>query len=161
MNKMICILLMLCAFVLPAAAEESPLAPFEIAAPAQVALEENEGTFTYVYGMTRVVAMVIDRVPDADPAEAVQRMMGQFDPDAVLDGELPVRPGFAGLAAFSVDKYGAGVDALTVMILSETGELLILSGYDLNGEEAQVQQLLDALLANLSVDGSAVVTAQE
>lgn len=172
MKKIICMLLMLL-FAFPALAEGAPLAeeaplaeaspfaPFEMTAPPAVTLEENEGKLTYVYGRTRVVAMVIDRVPDEKPAEAIIRMMAQFEPKAVIGEDLSMAEGYVGISARNEDKFDEGVDLITVMVLSSTGALLILSGYDLNGDEEQVQQLLDTLLASLTVDGSRIVTAKE
>lgn len=162
MKKIICILLAILCFTLPALAEEeSPFAPFTMTAPPAVTLEENEGTFTYVYGMTRVVAMVIERVPDEKPEDAVIRMMAQFEPEAVIGEDLTMAEGFVGLCALNEDKFGEDVDMLTVMVLSSEGNLLILSGHDLEGDEARVQQLLDTLLATLTVDGSRIVMAKE
>ena len=158
MKKLLCILMMLL-FALPALAEESdnPFAPYVIAVPSGAVLEENEGTTTFVAGMTRVVTMVIARVPDDDPASAVLRMMGQFDPAAVLGEELPLAEGFVGLASLAKDRFGEGIDQHNVMILSRDGDLLILSAYDLEGDEDSVLALLDALLAALTVDGMPIL----
>ena len=69
--------------------------------------------------------------------------------------------GFVGLSAAAQDKFGKGVDQITVMVLSREGDLLILSGYDLTGDEAAVQALLDALLKTLAVDGVNIVLPKE
>ncbi len=162
MKRIICILLMLL-FVVPVLAEgtapaaENPFAPFTLTVPEEVTVEDGEGSRTFVHGETRVVALLIDRVPDEDPAEAVIRMMGQFDPAAVIGEDLPTVEGFSGVEAVTKDKFGPGVDALTVMILSHEGELLILSGYNMAGSEVHVRGLLDTLLSGLSVDGAPVV----
>ena len=158
MRKFICILLMLL-FAIPAIAEDqsSPFAPFDLTVPEAVTLEQSEGSCTFVHGETRVVVLVIDRVPDEDPAAAVLRMMGQFDPDAVIGEDIAAAEGFSGVEAVTKDKYGEGVDALTVMLLSDEGELLILSGYNLAGSETHVRGLMDTLLQGLTVDGVPVV----
>ncbi len=156
MKKWLCILLMLLLCV-PALAEDSPFAPYVLTAPEGAALEEHEGAYAFVSGVTRVVAMVIPRVPDEDPAGAVARMMAQFDPDAVLEEDLPLAEGYTGITAVRADSFGPGVDQVTVMILSDAGDLLILSGYDLTGDEEKVQALLDALLASMTVGNSPVV----
>lgn len=162
MKKILCILLAILMFTLPATAEEAnPLAPFALTSPEGVTIEAGEGSHTFVSGVTRVVAIVIDRVPDAEPAEAVIRMMTQFDPDAVIGEDLPMAEGFVGLSAAAQDKFGKGVDQITVMVLSREGDLLILSGYDLTGDEAAVQALLDALLKTLAVDGVNIVLPKE
>ena len=147
MKRIVCILMMLL-FAIPAFAAENPFAPFTLTVPEAVTLENNGGTYAFVSGTTRVVTMVIERVPDADPTEAVLRMMGQFEPDAVLAEELTLAEGYAGLTASAADKFGEGVDQWNV---------LILSGCDLEGDEEKVHILLDALLAALTVDGAPIV----
>ncbi len=157
MKKLLCILLMLM-FILPAYAEEvNPFAPYALTLPEGAELVENEGSWTIVDGVTRVVVMVIDRVPDDDPAEAVIRMMTQFEPEAVIGEDVPMAEGFTGLTALNTDKFGDGVDQITVMVLSHEGDLLILSGYDLDGDEEKVQALLDAILNAITVDGNTIV----
>ena len=108
--------------------------------------------------MTRVVVMMIPRVPDADPAEAIIRMMTQFEPQAVIGEDIPLTDGFIGLTALNTDKFGEGVDQTTVMILCAHGDLLILSGYDLTGDGEAVGALLDALLTGLTADGVNIYT---
>lgn len=155
----LCMALLLCA--LPALAAENPFAPYCLTAPAAATLEVNEGTYTFVHGNTRVVALVIERVPDEAPAEAVIRLMAQFEPEAVIGADIPMAEGFVGLSAVNRDKYGEGIDQINVMVLSSDGSLLILSGHSLDGDEAQVQLLLDSLLSTLTVDGVRIVKARE
>lgn len=162
MKKLLCILLMLLMLPLSALAEEdSPFAPYAVAVPESVELVEHEGTFTFVYAATRVVAMVIDRVPDEKPAEAIIRMMTQFEPEAVIGEDLPMAEGFTGLTAVNADKFGEGLDQITVMVLSDGGDLLILSGYDMAGSGEHVQALMDALLAGLTADGIHILLTEE
>lgn len=161
MKKLLCILLMLM-FILPACAEElNPFAPYALPLPEGAELVENEGSWTIVDGVTRVVVMVIDRVPDENPAEAVIRMMTQFEPEAVIGEDVPMAEGFTGLTALNTDKFGEGVDQITVMVLSREGDLLILSGYDLEGDEDKVQTLLDAILHAITVDDAKIVLTEE
>lgn len=156
MKRIICILLLML-FAFPVSAEENPFAPFTLAAPEGVTIEAGESSCTFVHGQTRVVAIRIDRVPDEKPAEAVIRMMGQFDPQAVIGEDVPTADGFSGVEAVTRDKYGEGVDGLTVMILSHEGDLLILSGYNMAGSEVHVRGLLDTLLSGLTVNDSPVI----
>jgi len=161
MKRIICILLMLL-FAVPVLAEgispaDNPFVPFTLTVPEEVTVEDGEGSCTFVHGETRVVALLIDRVPDEDPADAVIRMMGQFDPAAVIGEDVPTAEGFSGVEAATKDKFGPGIDGLTVMILSHEGELLILSGYNMAGSEVHVRGLLDSLLQGLTVDGAPVV----
>lgn len=154
MEKILCILLAILSFISPVLAEDAnPFAPYTLTAPEGAVLEEGEGSLTFVEGNTRVVAQVIDRVPDADPTEAVIRMMTQFEPFAIIGEDLALADGFVGVTALNEDKFGEGVDMITVMVLSQEGDLLILSGYDLTGDGEKAQTLLDALLAALTVDG--------
>lgn len=161
MKKMICILLALLLFAVPVLAEGAPFGPYALLAPEGAVVEAGEASHTFVSGMTRVVTMCISRVPDANPAEAVIRMMTQFEPSAVIGEDIPMAEGYVGLSAVNTDKFGKGVDQLTVMVLSSTGDLLILSGYDMQGDESAVQALLDALLNSLTVDGAKIVLAKE
>ena len=160
MKRIICILLMLL-FAVPAFAQENPFAPYEIATPEGVTLEANEGSHTFVMGKTRVVTMFIPRVPDEDPESALQRMVFQFDPDAVLGEALPMAEGYVGVHALSEGKLGEGVDTLHIMILSASGDLLILSGYDLNGDDEAVSALLEVLLTSLTVEGTPIYITEE
>ncbi len=161
MKKMLCILLMLM-FAFPALAQDAnPFAPYALTSPEGAVLEEGEGSLTFVRGSTRVVAQVIARVPDEDPAAAVIRMMTWFEPFAVIGEDLPAAEGFVGVTALNEDKFGDGVDLITVMILGSDGDLLILSAYDLGGDEEAAQLLLDELLCALTAEGQPVVTAKE
>ena len=157
MKKLLCILLMLL-MTCSVLAEENPFAPYAFSLPEGAVLEAYEGTYTVVSGMTRVVVMMIPRVPDADPAEAIIRMMTQFEPQAVIGEDILLADGFTGLTALNTDKFGEGVDQTTVMILCAHGDLLILSGYDLTGDGEAVGALLDALLTGLTADGVNIYT---
>ena len=163
------LLLMMC---LPSLAEtaESPLVPFAITAPEGVAILDGAGdaSLTYVHGngTTRVVAMVISRVPDleGDHAAELRRLMAQFAPAAQPGTPLTMTAGLHGLKAVTPDALegqgGTKVDQVTVMVLWQTalrGELLILSGYDMAGDTAAVEALIDALLASATVNDAPVI----
>ena len=62
------------------AVPESALAPFNVVLPEDAHVEMAEGRITLVRGDSRVVAMVISRVPDEDPAAALPILMQDFDP---------------------------------------------------------------------------------
>jgi hypothetical protein len=108
-----------------------------------------------------VVAIIIERVPDDDPQAAVLRMLGQFDAQAIIGEDIPVAEGFTAVQALSAEKFGEGVDVLIVMVLSDGGELLILSGYDMAGDEEKAQALLDMVLAKVKVQGEPVFITEE
>ena len=157
MKKLISILLMLL-FAFPVLAE----APgYTLNIPDGAACEESEGAVTFVYGTSRVVAVIIERVPDKQPRDAVIRMMAQFDPAAVIGEDVPLKEGFVGVYAVTKDKFGEGVDALTAMILSAEGDLLILSGYDMSASREHAQALLNAVLACVQADGDTILLTKE
>ena len=112
MKKLIILLLaaLMTAFSACAEAPASPFAPYTLTAPADVTLTDNEGSCTFVRGATRVVTLVISRVPDEDPAAALPVLMQQFDAYAILGEDLLLREGFHGLTAVTTDKFGTGVD---------------------------------------------------
>ena len=66
------------------AVPESALAPFNVVLPEDAHVEMAEGRITLVRGDSRVVAMVISRVPDDDPAAALPILMQDFDPKTCL-----------------------------------------------------------------------------
>lgn len=158
MKKFVGILLLAALFCGLMAQAEDVLAPYALAAPAGVALEEAEGGCTYVSGSTRVVAITVPRVPDGDPAAALPRLMSQFDKEAVFGEDLALREGFHGMRAVNADGFAPGVDKVTLMILHE-GDLLILCGYDMAGDGEARDALLDALLQAVTLDGQEVSLA--
>ena len=153
MKKIICILLLL---TLPAAAESFTWPGYVLHIPEGAEVESTESAVTFVQETARVVAIIIERVPDEIPAEAVIRMLGQFDAQAVIGEDIPVAEGYTAVQAVTADKFGEGVDVLTVMVLSDAGELLILSAYDMAGDEEKAQTLLDTVLAHVRVHGESI-----
>lgn len=159
-KQLVCILLMLL-FALPAIAEEAaPLAPYALTAPEDAECVTNEEVVTFVRDTSRVVAQSISRVPDESPAEAIIRMMGQFDAEAIIGDDLAVMEGCVGLTATHADQFGEGVDVQIVMVLSAEGDLLILSAYDMAGDTESAARLLDALLDSLTLNGEGVLLPQ-
>lgn len=165
MKKMICILLVLLTFTVPALAEEAPTQVewpgYVLHIPEGVETESTESSVTFVADTARVVAIIIERVPDEDPAGAILRMLAQYDANAVVGEAVSMAEGFAAVQALSADKFDEGVDVLTVMVLSDEGDLLILSGYDTAGDEEKVQALLDAVLAHVKVHGEPILITEE
>lgn len=161
MKKMLCILLCLLLAAIPALAEENPFAPYVLTAPEGTQMEINEGSTAFILGSARVLAMVIDRVPDEEPADAIIRLMAQFEPDAVQGEALVLAEGYTGLTAVNEGRFGEGRDQLIVMILSDGGDLLILSASDLTDDETQAQALLDQLLTTLAAEGTGPLMTKE
>ena len=172
MKKLI-VLLMAVLLCMPAWAETAEfLVPFVIAAPQGVTAAEGAGGASVVYvhenGTTRVVATVISRVPDteSDHAAELRRLMAQYAPKAQSGVPLTLTAGFHGLKAVTPGALegmnGALIDQVTVMVLWQTamqGELLILSGYDMAGDAAKAEALIDALLAAATVNNAPILPA--
>lgn len=143
------------------AVPESALAPFNVVLPDDTHVEMAEGRITLVQGDSRVVAMVISRVPDEDPAAALPVLMQDFDPKTSETMDFDAQPGFCILGSVVNDAFGDGEDKITLMVLADSGELLILSGYNLARDHHALYLFLTELLENVSMDGNAVYVGEE
>lgn len=143
------------------AVPESALAPFNVVLPDDTHVEMAEGRITLVQGDSRVVAMVISRVPDEDPAAALPVLMQDFDPKTSETMDFDAQPGFCILGGVVNDAFGDGEDKITLMVLADSGELLILSGYNLARDHYALYLFLTELLENVSMDGNAVYVGEE
>lgn len=143
------------------AVPESALAPFNVILPDDTHVEMAEGRITLVQGDSRVVAMVISRVPDEDPAAALPVLMQDFDPKTSETMDFGAQPGFCILGGVVNDAFGDGEDKITLMVLADSGELLILSGYNLARDHHALYLFLMELLENVSMDGNAVYVGEE
>lgn len=143
------------------AVPESALAPFNVILPDDTHVEMTEGRITLVQGDSRVVAMVIFRVPDEDPAAALPVLMQDFDPKTSETMDFGAQPGFCILGGVVNDAFGDGEDKITLMVLADSGELLILSGYNLAQDHHALYLFLMELLENVSMDGAAVYVAED
>lgn len=143
------------------AVPESALAPFNVILPDDTHVEMAEGRITLVQGDSRVVAMVISRVPDEDPAAALPVLMQDFDPKTSETMDFDAQPGFCILGGVVNDAFDDGEDKITLMVLADSGELLILSGYNLARDHHALYLFLTELLENASMDGAAVYAAED
>lgn len=143
------------------AVPESALAPFNVVLPDDTHVEMAEGRITLVQGDSRVVAMVISRVPDEDPAAALPVLMQDFDPKTSETMDFDAQPGFCILGGVVNDAFSDGEDKITLMVLADSGELLILSGYNLAQDHHALYLFLMELLENVSMDGAAVYVKEE
>ncbi len=143
------------------AVPESALAPFNVVLPDDTHVEMTEGRITLVQGDSRVVAMVISRVPDEDPAAALPVLMQDFDLKTSETMDFDAQPGFCILGGVVNDAFGDGEDKITLMVLADSGELLILSGYNLARDHHALYLFLTELLENASMDGAAVYVGEE
>lgn len=143
------------------AVPDSALAPFNVVLPDDTHVEMAEGRITLVQGDSRVVAMVISRVPDEDPAAALPVLMQDFDPKTSETMDFDAQPGFCILGGVVNDAFGDGEDKITLMVLADSGELLILSGYNLARDHHALYLFLMELLENVSMDGAAVYVGED
>ena len=143
------------------AVPESALAPFNVVLPEDAHVEMAEGRITLVRGDSRVVAMVISRVPDDDPAAALPILMQDFDPKTSETMDFDAQPGFCILGGVVNDAFDDGEDKITLMVLADSGELLILSGYNLARDHHALYLFLTELLENVSMDGASVYVAED
>lgn len=143
------------------AVPESALAPFNVILPDDTHVEMAEGRITLVQGDSRVVAMVISRVPDENPAAALPVLMQDFDPKTSETMDFDAQPGFCILGGVVNDAFGDGEDKITLMVLADSGELLILSGYNLARDHHALYLFLMELLENVSMDGAAVYVGED
>lgn len=143
------------------AVPDSALAPFNVVLPEDAHVETVEGRITLVQGDSRVVAMAISRVPDEDPAAALPVLMQDFDPKTSETMDFDAQPGFCILGGVVNDAFGDGEDKITLMVLADSGELLILSGYNLARDHHALYLFLTELLENVSMDGNAVYVGEE
>lgn len=143
------------------AVPESALAPFNVVLPDDTHVEMADGRITLVRGDSRVVAMVISRVPDEDPAAALPVLMQDFDPKTSETMDFDAQPGFCILGGVVNDAFDDGEDKITLMVLADSGELLILSGYNLAQDHHALYLFLMELLENVSMDGNAVYVGEE
>ena len=172
MKKLIALLLALM-MILPVYAEEAEglLAPFVITTPAGTTTINGAGgasvTFLHPNGTTRVVAMVLRRVPDpeADHGAVLQALLAQLEPQAQPGTSIQnMTAGFHGLKAAAPGvREGLNemrVDQVTALVMWQTAleaELLILAGYDMAGDTAAVEAFIDTLLAGAAVRGAPVM----
>ena len=131
------------------AVPESALAPFNVVLPEDAHVEMTEGRITLVRGDSRVVAMVISRVPDEDPAAALPILMQDFDPKTSETMDFDAQPGFCILGGVVNDAFDDGEDKITLM------------GYNLARDHHALYLFLTELLENVSMDGAAVYVKEE
>ena len=73
--------------------------------------------------------------------------------------DFDAQPGFCILGGVVNDAFDDGEDKITLMVLADSGELLILSGYNLARDHHALYLFLTALLEATTMDGDAVYAA--
>ena len=87
--------------------------------------------------------------------------MQDFDPKTSETMDFDAQPGFCILGGVVNDAFDDGEDKITLMVLADSGELLILSGYNLARDHHALYLFLTELLENASMDGAAVYVAED
>lgn len=160
MKRILLLALALAMLTLSAAfAEESaPYAcgSFEITLPGDVVLEEYDASVTAVRGMTRVVIQVIPQELAEDGQAQVRALMTVYDEATAEIVDVPLVSGVYGAMGLIENCFGDGVHQIPVLILKE-GELLILSGYNDDGDTLAVHTLIAELLSGVVLAGEHIL----
>lgn len=156
MKKMVLLLLALMLFVPSALAESYIFGRFGLTVPEDVQVEEYENVRTVVRGQTRVVVQVIQQETAEDGQAQVRELMTVYN-EAVTDvTDVPLVSEVCGAMGLIEDRFGEGVHEIPVLILKD-GELLILSGYNDDGDTLAVHTLLTELLSGVTLTGEPIL----
>ena len=146
--------LMLC--LSSALAEPYAFGSFELAVPEDVQVEEYENARTVVRGQTRVVVQVIPQELAEDGQAQVRELMTIYNEDMTDITDVPLIAELYGAMGLIEDRFGEGVHEIPVLILKD-GELLILSGYNDDGDTLAVHTLLTELLSGVTLAGEPIL----
>lgn len=161
MKRILSLALALALLMTAALAEENstgPFGSFELTLPADAALETNEGIHTVVRGQTRVVVQVIPQELTEDGQAQVRDLLTVYRENTTEITDVQLISGVYGAMGLIEDHFAEGVHQVPVLILTD-GELLILSGYDLDGDTLAVHTLLTELLAGVTLAGEPILPA--
>ena len=129
---------------------------FELTVPEDVAVEEYDLSMTVVREHTRVVVQLIPQELTGDGQEQVRGLMPVYNEGISDVTDVETIEGLYGAMGLINDRFGEGVHEVPVLLLTD-GKLLILSGYDLDGDTQAVRALLNELLSGLTLDGEPVL----
>lgn len=142
------ILALVCAFAL---AEDTvhPLGEgLSIVRPADMEAEESDGVLTFVRGTTRAVIQLIPQDLSDEPLKQAARLITVYD-ERVTDVELSqTEDGLCQARAVIEHCFGEGLHQYPLLVLTENG-LLIISVYDLNGDNDAAQATREELAAKI------------
>ena len=159
MKKILLLALALALLMTTALAEEAvpySFGSFELTVPADAAVEENEATITVVRGQTRIVVQVIPQELAEDGQAQVRELLIVYS-DKITDvTDVPLIGGVYGAMGLVADQFDEGIHQVPVLVLTD-GELLILSGYDLEGNTLAVHTLLTELLCGTTLAGEPIL----
>ena len=149
-------LAMLTAFALAEGSVSYAFGSFELTVPPDATVEEYETTRTVARGQTRVVVQVIPQELAEDGQAQVRGLMTVYS-EAMTDiTDVPLVADLYGAMGIIEDHFGEDVHEIPVLILKE-GELLILSGYNSDGDTLAVHTLLTELLSGVTLAGEPIL----
>ena len=160
MKRIVLCFLALMLFASSALAEPYIFGSFELAVPEDVQVEEYENTRTVGLDQTRIVVQVIPQELAEDGQAQVRDLLTVYN-EAVTDiTDVPLISELYGAMGLIEDHFGEGVHEIPVLILSD-GELLILSGYNNDGDTLAVHTLLTELLSGVTLAGEPILPTVE
>ena len=158
MKRIVLWALALLLFASSALADAYVFGSFELTVPKDVQVEEYESTRTVVRGQTRVVVQVIPQELGEDGQAQVRELMTVYN-EAITDvTDVPLIAELFGAMGLIEDRFDEGIHEVPVLVLKD-GELLILSGYDLDGDTLAVHTLITELLSGVTLAGDAILPA--
>lgn len=129
---------------------------FELTVPENVTVEEYDNIRTMVRGQTRVVVKVIPQELAEDGEKQVQELLTVYHEKTSDITAVPLMSDLYGAMGLIEDHFGEGIHEVPMLILSD-GELLILAGYNHDGDTLAVHELLTELLSGISLAGEPIL----
>ena len=129
---------------------------FELTVPEDVVVEEYETTRTFVRDQTRVVVQVIPQELAEDGQAQVRELLTIYHEKTTDVTDVPLIANLYGAMGLIENRFDEGVHEIPVLILT-VGELLILSGYNNDGDTLAVHTLLTELLSGTTLSGQPIL----
>lgn len=129
---------------------------FELTVPEDVDVEEYDVSMTVVRDHTRVVVQIIPQELSEDGQEQVRGLMPVYSESISDVTDVALIEGLYGAMGLIEDHFSEGIHEVPVLLLTD-GRLLILSGYNFDGDTLAVHTLLTELLSGLTLDGKPVL----
>ena len=129
---------------------------FELAVPEDVTVEEHDTSRTVVREQTRVVVQVIPQELGEDGQAQVRELLKVYHAAVTDIADVSLVEGLYGAMGLIEDRFGEDVHEIPVLILKD-GELLILSGYNDDGDTLAVHTLLTELLSGVTLAGEPIL----
>ena len=129
---------------------------FELTVPEDVTVEEYDNIRTMVRGQTRVVVKVIPQELAEDGEQQVRELLTVYNGKTSDITSVPLMSDLYGAMGLIQDHFDKGVHEVPMLILSD-GELLILAGYNHDGDTLAVHELLTELLSGVTLAGEPIL----